>query len=236
MLVLVADLHLRENTTAAADFREFLRRLSAGPDDICLLGDIMDLWIAVPAFENALQMELLAWCRQELPRRKIYLLEGNHEFFVARYHRACFTAVSEDCLQLSDDLFCHGDAFLSSSRSHLLFRWFSKCALAHFLLLYLPCAKRLVAKIKSVMQKKSRYYSRVLPTTAINAWAEKQFATGVKNVFLGHFHRQYQMHRRTGQNLFCLPAWKEKQSIAVYNPEDGSYRVLSWRKYIGRQQ
>ncbi|NLF93114.1 MAG: hypothetical protein GX564_04425 [Oligosphaeraceae bacterium] len=237
MLVLVADLHLRENTPAEQDFRAFLRRLSAGTDDVCFLGDIMELWIALPAFENDLQRDFLAWCRQELPRRKIYLLEGNHEFFVVRHHRDCFSAAAENCLQLGGNLFCHGDAILTGNgRGHLLFRWFSKCRLAHCLLEYLPCAHHLVARIQAVMQKRSLGYSRAFPAQAVEAWSKEQFAAGSKNVFLGHFHREYRRQRRNGQNLFCLPDWKKRQEIAVYDPADGTYRVLPWRSYAASKR
>jgi len=237
MLVLVADSHLRENTAATQDFRRFLRRLADGEDDICFLGDIMELWIALPNFENDLHREFLDWCRQEKTRRKIYLLEGNHEFFVARHHRSCFTAVGEDCLRQADILFTHGDAILASAgRGHLLFRWFSKCPLARLLLKYLPCSPRIVSRIQAGMRKRSRGYSRAFPARAIEDWAEKQFAAGSRNIFLGHFHRKFHLRRRSGQNLFCLPAWKERQEIAIYNPADGSYRVQSGRSYNVRRK
>ncbi len=232
MLVLVADLHLQENTPAVQDFRAFLRRLSAGTDDVCFLGDIMELWIALPAFENELQRDFLEWCRQELPRRNIYLLEGNHEFFVVQHHRDCFSAAAENCLQIGENLFCHGDAILTGNgRGHLLFRWFSKCRLAHFLLKYLPCAPNIVSRIKAAMQERARGYSKAFPAQAVEAWSKEQFAAGIKNVFLGHFHREYRRQRRNGPNLFCLPDWKQRQEIAVYDPTDGTYQVMHWRRY-----
>ena len=59
MLILIADSHLSENTSNLVEFKKFLEWISRSDYDVCFLGDIMELWIALPKFENAMHREFL---------------------------------------------------------------------------------------------------------------------------------------------------------------------------------
>ncbi len=234
MLILIADSHLNENTPSLDEFQNFLEWISSSDHDLCFLGDIMELWIALPKFENAMHRKFLDWCRNEISRRKIYFLEGNHEFFVSARHADCFSAGSRDCLEVGTDLFCHGDLIQRHQLDHLLFRRLSKSRFAFFLLRFLPGAQMLVGMIQAFMRKKSRRYSKHLPLPEIFRWIDGKKRTGQQNIFLGHFHQAHQEERPDGLRLFCLPAWKEQQQIAIFDPATKHCSFLHWRELLLR--
>jgi UDP-2,3-diacylglucosamine pyrophosphatase LpxH len=230
MLILIADSHLSENTSNLAEFTKFLEWISSSAHDVCFLGDIMELWIALPKFENAMHKEFLDWCRKEIHRRKIYLAEGNHEFFVAERHVDCFSGSSQDCLHIGSDLFCHGDLIQRHQLDHLFFRRMSKSRLSFLLLRFLPGARKIVNFILWIMQKKSRRYSTFLPLPEIHRWCDKKKRLGVQNIFLGHFHQAHQEELAEGIRLFCLPAWKVTQEVAVFDPATRQCSFLHWQE------
>lgn len=230
MLILIADSHLAENTSNYADFSKLLEWISSSTYDVCFLGDIMELWIAVAKFESPMHQEFLAWCGKEITRRKIYLLEGNHEFFVATRYAENFTRCASDSLQIGNDFFCHGDLIQRHQCDHLLFRRLSKSRLAFFLLRFLPGIKKLVRLLQSFFQKKSRRYSQQLPLPEICRWLEQRKARPGENIFLGHFHQAYQEMREDGSALFCLPAWKENQEIALFDTAKRCCTFLPWQQ------
>ncbi len=235
MLILIADSHLSENTSSLDEFTKFLEWISSSDHDVCFLGDIMELWIAVPKFENAMHRAFLDWCRKEISRRKIYLFEGNHEFFVAERHAGCFSEASQDFMSAGTDLFCHGDLIQRQQLGHLLFRRLSKSRFAFFLLRFLPGVRKLVSGIQGIMRKKSRRYSKHLPLTEIHRWIDKKKQPGVQNVFLGHFHQAHQEERPDGLKLFCLPAWKAKQEIALFDPATRHCSFLHWQELLAKK-
>jgi len=235
MLILIADSHLSENTNNLAEFTKFLEWISSSDHDVCFLGDIMELWIALPKFENAMHREFLDWCRREIRRRKIYLFEGNHEFFVAARHADCFSGGSQDCLRIGSDLFCHGDLIQRHQLDHLLFRRMSKSRFAFLLLRFLPGVRKLVSLIQGIMRKKSRCYSKHLPLPEIHRWCDGKQQPGLQNIFLGHFHQAHQEERIEGLRLFCLPAWKEQQEIALFDPATRQCSFLHWQELLPKK-
>ncbi len=83
-LAVLADVHAVEGEESERVLRNLLEQLSSTDDDVMFLGDIMDLWIGLPKYECKLQRDFLEWCRHEKSRRKIYFVEGNHEYYVAK--------------------------------------------------------------------------------------------------------------------------------------------------------
>ena len=82
-MILIADAHVN---VAAGTHRPFFRMLAAlekTKEDIVFMGDIFDLWIALPGFEQAVHHHFLTWCRQQKAHREIGYIEGNHEFFLS---------------------------------------------------------------------------------------------------------------------------------------------------------
>ena len=69
-LILIADAHLNDSETDEAFFR-MLDRIRALPSSypVVFLGDIYDLWFALPWYESESQKRFLQWCKEEKQKR-----------------------------------------------------------------------------------------------------------------------------------------------------------------------
>ena len=229
-ILLVADAHVKAGTLSEERFRQMLSWLETTRYDIAFLGDVMELWIGLPAYEDALQREFLDWCRRETARRRIYFLEGNHEFFVLKYHRNCFSESAPDTLQVGPELLSHGDS-QAASGPHRCFRWWSKSPLAHFLLRFLPGAPAIVRAIKRGFEKKSRTRAWRFPAVQLSSWGQGVFAKtpSCQAILLGHFHRPFQLRCKGNRLLAVLPAWKDHGEVAIFDPLKNTVFFHHWR-------
>lgn len=241
MLIVAADLHVRPETSGERAFLEFLEWISETTCDVCFLGDVMELWIGVPRFGDALQRRFVEWCRREKGRRHLYFLEGNHEFFVVDYEADGFTAVAEDTLPLDGGalLFCHGDICQASNGTHLFLRRLMKSWLAKALLKWLPGVRRIVKRIQATFRRHSRKrkHGGYLPQAELEEWVSAQRKTlpALRNVFLGHFHRRLEVACEGGVRLTVLPAWRENGEIAFYEASMKRPVILPWRSAKARE-
>ncbi len=241
MLIVAADLHVRPGTPGEHAFLEFLEWISETACDVCFLGDVMELWIGVPRFGDALQRRFVEWCRREKGRRRLYFLEGNHEFFVASHFADNFTAAATDTLALDGGavLLCHGDICQASNGTHLFLRRLMKSWLAHVLLKWLPGVHRLVQKIQAAFRRHSRQrkHKGYLPQAELKAWAVamRKPQPALQTVLMGHFHRRMEVDCGQGVRLTVLPAWKEAGEIAFYAPEMKQPVILPWRSAKARE-
>ena len=231
MLILAADLHIRPNGASRERFRDFLQWVSSTPHDIAFLGDVLDLWIGVDAYSDELSREFLAWCRSEKERRGIYLVEGNHEYFVARHHGEAFTEAVPEELRLGNLLLLHGDT-CQHNPSHLRFRWWVKSRLAH-LLLHFPGAAAYVRHLKNKLERKSRARRHSFPQAELSAFASERFCgdNPPQSIVLGNFHHNFLEQRRGGRTFAVLPAWKTRGEIALWNPEENQLSVKPWTHF-----
>ncbi len=231
MLILAADLHIKPGTQSVEDFRRFLSWVSTTDWDIAFLGDVLDLWIGLPAYEDELCRQFLQWCNAERQRRNIYFLEGNHEYFVLKYHADCFTASGTDALDVGTIRLTHGDT-CQNNPSHLRFRWWVKSKLAHFLLRWLPFAAAYVRHLKQKLERKSRNRTKALPLADISAWSTREFQSspGTSWLVIGHFHHQLLEKRRNNQNMVLMPAWKDQQKIGLLDTAKNSLAIVDWRR------
>lgn len=240
MLIVAADLHVRPGTSGERAFLEFLEWVSGTACDVCFLGDVMELWIGVPGFGDALQERFLEWCRREKGRRRLYFLEGNHEFFVAKYFADAFTEAKADTLSLDGGalLLCHGDICQASNGSHLLLRRLMKSWLARALLKWLPGAHGLVRKIQAAFRRHSRRrrHNGYLPQAELEEWCETQGKAlpSLRNVLLGHFHRRLETCCGKGLRLTALPAWKDAGEVAFCASGLERPVILPWRSAKAR--
>ena len=226
-LLLAADLHVLPGGKSEARFREFLEWLATTRYDVAFLGDVMELWIGLPAYECALHREFLEWCRAEKQRRRVYLLEGNHEYFVARHHGDCFTAADGEELEVNGLELRHGDV-CAATPQHLRFRWWVKSALAH-LLLHFPGAAAYVRHLKRSLEEKARRRVWRFPQAELSRWAtaELEAQPRLAGLVLGHFHQQYWEPRRDGRFFAVLPAWKDHGEVAVWDAQ--TLAIRHWR-------
>ena len=70
-LVIVTDAHISESQGNTGPFFEMLAVLEQGVGDVVFLGDIFDLWISLPRYEDALHRRFLSWCQRQKAQRRI---------------------------------------------------------------------------------------------------------------------------------------------------------------------
>lgn len=233
-LVLVTDAHISEPQGNTKPFFEMLAVLGQGAGDVVFLGDIFDLWIALPRYEVAQHRRFLSWCRHQKARRRIGFVEGNHEFFLARRHGAAFTWCTPRAWwqDAEGNLFCHGDRINRHDRRFRAFRRLTKNPFARILLHALPSGPRLVRHIKNRMKGTNRAFRKSLPLEQIRDFAERRFQDGASRVFLGHFHQAFHCRGAHGGDLFSLPDWYSGGWISVLPGDRGDLRQGPWRDIL----
>ncbi len=234
MLILVTDAHIRDNTASADDFLAMLERIAASQYDVVFLGDIVDLWVALPNFTHDFGQDLLDWCRQQKKRRFVAYLEGNHEFFVHRHHREDFSHSSELSLTWRDCVFLHGDRIHMASLLTALILWLTKSRLGYAAMRWTPGAPAITAWAKSKLSSEARGIADNLPEEAVRAWAEREDRRYPgRQVFVGHFHVPADWAFASGGAFRVVPAWKNGQLIGLFDPETGAYQTGPWHELLG---
>ena len=231
MIFLVADAQLEDGQELDSEFSAMLDVLSRTQNDVVFLGDIMDLWIAKPRYEKGCHEAFIRWCREESAKRKVFFVEGNHEFFVASRHKGAFTKAVEGSLRLGDALFVHGHAIQGKPWSFN--RWFiplCKSWLGSLVLALMPCGQAFARRVKHSLG--NRHPTPVLPEEEVRRWAEPLAAKGeLHELFLGHFHKGGDL---AVGNLQChaLPPWKQGGMAALYAPETHRVTVGNWKELL----
>lgn len=230
-MILVADSHLTDRHPRRDEFFAMLARIGETGEDLVLLGDILDLWLGAKRFETETGRRLLDWCRRELPRRRIGLLEGNHEFYVGAHHPDCFSFWSPREWREGELLLAHGDLVNRRDRGYRLLRLATKNPLSRLFFGYAPGGKRLVHAIKRKFEQAGRQRPKYLPEEAVREYAERWFARGVRRIFLGHFHCEYRYGRAGEGGGECLvaPSWQTTGMVVRYDPARNQADIIPWR-------
>lgn len=231
MIFLVADAHLEDGQALDGEFGAMLEALSRTDYDVVFLGDIMDLWIAKPRYEKGCCQAFVRWCREESARRKVYFVEGNHEFFVASRHREAFTEATAGSLRLGDTLFVHGH--LIQGKPWSFNRWFiplCKSWLGSLVLALMPCGQAFAGRVKRSLG--NRHPTPVFPEEEVRRWAEPLAAKGgLHELFLGHFHKGGSF--AVGElECHALPPWKQGGLVALYAHDTHSVTVGNWKELL----
>ena len=231
MIFLVADAHLEDGQALDGEFSAMLEALSRTDYDVVFLGDIMDLWIAKARYEKGCCQAFVRWCREESARRKVYFVEGNHEFFVASRHREAFTEATAGSLRLGDTLFVHGH--LIQGKPWSFNRWFiplCKSWLGSLVLTLMPCGQAFAGRVKRSLG--NRHPTPVFPEEEVRRWAEPLAAKGgLHELFLGHFHKGGSF--AVGElECHALPPWKYHGEAAIYAPETHHVTVGNWKELL----
>ncbi len=227
-LILVADAHVSKARGNAPAFFRLLDALARFDDDLVFLGDIFDLWVALPRYENELHRGFLAWCRRQKQRRSVGFLEGNREFFLTASHADAFSwCVTGPWYQdQSGNLFCHGDQINRLDFRYLSFHRISKNRLSCLLLQGLPLGPALAEHLKRRLKHTNPAFRRRLPIDQIEGFAETRFREGARTIFAGHFHRTYTYRSPGGGQLHALPAWLTTGCVSRYHPVEGTLETL----------
>lgn len=226
--LIVADAHLNGGDASCAFFR-FLADVSGLPPacGAVFLGDIFDLWLALPGYESEDQKRFLDWCRKEKERREIFFIEGNHEFYLSRTRRDCFTAVSGSGIRCGGTLFLHGDRINRADWKYFLLRnSIRNMAVRTLLRLAAPggFGPGICWKIRHGLHGTNLENKKFFPEHDAARLLAEAGKRGMKHVFSGHFHRGRSL-TSDGCRLDVLPAWGTGEEIGFFNKSTGELKV-----------
>ena len=230
-MIIITDSHVSSANGNVDAFFEMLQRVADSGEDVVFLGDIFDLWISLPRYEEPIQKRFLQWCHQLCKSRMIGFVEGNHEFYVTLRNRNCFTWSSGSGHQLGDTLFVHGDLINRKDRNYLRWRLISKNLLMRTIVRLLPGGPGLAHKTKAKMKKTNQSYKIAMPIEALKAYAESCAAQGLKRVFVGHFHENYQVDGDSCR-LTVLPDWFGSGEITRFETHKKQIETGPWRQIL----
>lgn len=234
-MLIITDAHVSEANGNVVRFFAMLKALEQGREDLVFLGDIFDLWISLPRYEEPIQHRFSEWCREAARNRRIGFVEGNHEFYVVQHHRDSFTWSSDWGRREGDTLFVHGDLINRDDHNYLRWRKLTKNALTQCLVRLLPGGPGLAMKLKQKMKKTNKAFRLHLPVQALDEYAIKCYAQGIRNVFVGHFHERYDHAGPSGSGLHVLPDWFSSETITRFQPHQNLLRSTHWQTLLSNE-
>lgn len=234
-MILITDAHVGESQGNAAEFFEMLARLETDGRDLVFLGDIFDLWIALPRYESLIHKEFCEWCRRQKPHRRIGFMEGNHEFFVARERAEVFSWCTDAPWRQADGglLFVHGDLINRRDFNHRVFRKLAKSPLTRCFLRHAPRGPAVADAIKRRLRHANRKFRSGLPEGEIRRFAEGRLSADVHTILVGHFHTRHGYRGARGGSLHLLPDWHSSRTVGLLDPAAGSLAHVHWRELVG---
>lgn len=226
--LIVADAHLNGGDVSCAFFR-FLAEVSGLPHTcgVVFLGDIFDLWLALPGYESEDQKRFLDWCRKEKERREILFVEGNHEFYLSRTRRGCFTAVSDSAIRCGETLFLHGDRINRADWKYFLLRHsIRNMAVRTLLRLTAPggFGPGICWKIRHGLHGTNLSNKKFFPERDAAALLSEVSKRKTSHVLSGHFHRRLSLAEGACR-LEVLPAYCAGEEIGFFNRSTGELKV-----------
>ena len=235
-MIIITDAHVSKANGNHATFFEMLEYFKGIQQDIVFLGDIFDLWMALPGYENHIHHQFVAWCREQKRQRTIGFLEGNHEFYLAAVKSEAFSWCSADAWYRDDtgSLFVHGDQVNRRDRSYLVFRQLIRNRLTRRILCHLPGGPRLAETVRRRLKQTNHQFKIHFPRVEIEAFADARFAEGADPIFMGHFHREYIYRNPDSKALYILPDWYSTQKVTVFDPKAREAVFLDWKEIRGR--
>jgi len=233
-MFIISDAHVNEALGNHSAFFRMLRALEKSTEDIVFLGDIFDLWIALPRYERAIHYRFLSWCAAQKLRRRIGFIEGNHEYFLARHKGRFFSWCTNGAFWKDGcgNIFCHGDQVNRLDRNYLWFRRVVKNNLSQAALRWLPLGPGFVEQVKVRLKHTNPLFRRYLPKQQLEAFAKARFAEGARMIFVGHFHRAYHYSDQQGRTLYTVPSWFDNQTITRFDPDSGNVRHAEWSRLL----
>lgn len=229
-MIIIADSHISDAAGNQNDFFSMLKAFEGNDEDIIFLGDIFDLWIALPRYESGIHRRFLGWCRENKKHRTIGFAEGNHEFFVADEKRDIFSWSSSLAWYADPqgNFFCHGDQINSRDRNYLLFRRFIKNRCIKTVIRFFPYGPVVFENFKKSLKKTNRIFKKQLPVQEIRSFARTGFDMGAEKIFTGHFHRKHIYCDSSGKELHILPDWFSSETVVLYNEKSGHVSYHHW--------
>ena len=231
-MLLVADSHVQPATKREDEFFRMLDWIATTDCDVFFLGDNLDLWIASgDRYEADVHRRFLAWCEREKARRRVLMVEGNHEFYLKRHHDGCFTACSETFYKSGGILFLHGDVAQRKFGFHRCFRAFAKNAFGDWVMGWLPFGPAFAGIMKCFLSSGGTPDRKKLLKPM--EFVKRRVSTlcrvhEVGRIIMGHFHLRFH-EEPDGVVMDVVPAWKINYEVGVLSA-DGSLEILPWEE------
>ena len=221
-ILLVADAHLNGGERQKA-FSDFLERVGRLPETyaIAFLGDIFDLWFPLRGYETEDQKRFLAWCDKEKIRRRIYFVEGNHEFYVIARRKSHFSGAASRELRFGDLLLVHGDQINSSDWQYKLLRLGLRNPLT-FLLTQCGAlggvGPALSWKIRYGLKEVNVEQKKRFPEQEVLKYLSRKAETGIRTILSGHFHHARDLDR-DGCRFSVIESFAKEGKISLYDAD-----------------
>lgn len=236
IMIIIADAHIDETCGNDTDFFRMLHALENSDHDVVFLGDIFDLWIALPRYEKNSHRQFLSWCQEQKSHRSIGFIEGNHEYYVAQEKQNYFSWCS-DAAKWQDDngnLFCHGDQINRHDKNYLRFRRLAKNKIMKSILRYLPFGPSIGELLKIHLKKTNLEFRKRLPKAEITRFADDRFSDGVHTIFVAHFHQDYLYRNAEARALYIIPGWFRSKHVTLYDMESKRVTSHHWQEFERR--
>ena len=236
-MIIITDAHISKSAGNHATFFRMLESLENNRHDLIFLGDIFDLWVALPRYENEGHRRFLAWCREQKKQRTIGFMEGNHEFYLARCRAADFSWCSAAAWWREDPgtLFVHGDQVNHRDRNYLYWRKIAKNPIARLLMRALPFGPQLANSLRRGLKHTNVNFRKHLPREEIKSFADARFDEGIDTIFVGHFHKEYTYRNQDSKSLYVLPDWFSTEKVTVYEQEYRTANSMHWEQIKGQK-
>jgi UDP-2,3-diacylglucosamine pyrophosphatase LpxH len=235
-MIIVTDAHISKAAGNHATFFRMLASLEKNHQDLIFLGDIFDLWVALPGYESDIHHDFIEWCREQKKYRTIGFMEGNHEYYLATERAQAFSWCSADAWYRDDagTLLVHGDQINRRDRNYLTFRKLLKSRMAKFIMNSLPFGPKYVESFKQRLKQTNTEFRMHLPREEVKLFAESRFTEGIDTILVGHFHQEYLYCNADSKKLYVLPDWFGTQKVTVFNRDTKKVAFIDWKEINSR--
>jgi len=232
-IALIADAHASPGLLGKEhEFFEMLKHLAKRKVDIVFMGDVFELWIALPGYENQMHKRFASFCRDLSRTRMVGFIEGNHEFQVKRMRSRDFSWCEESIKILPGGVLLeHGDLINSKDVKYRAMRAAFKSRLACWLLQTLSFVGPDIAEWLRVSLKSTNMeHKKGIPFEMLKDYAGAFSKKGVGKVAIGHFHQEGRIVSNSGVEMLLLPSWRDEGRICLLKPNSGQAEILHWKK------
>ena len=229
-MILIADAHIDPAFGNTGEFFQMLRALESNDRDLVFLGDIFELWIALPRYENDLHRQFLSWCDRQKRVRRIGFIEGNREYCLAAVKARHFSWCTDAACHADNhgNFFCHGDQVNRRDKNYLRFRKFAKHPGTRLLMRILPFGPYIAQRVRVHSKQTNLDFRRALPEGEIRAFADSCFQRGARSIFVGHFHQAFSHRLSDGRALHTVPGWQGTGLVTAVDEDSGQVRHVHW--------
>ena len=228
---LIADSHLGDARAPGPEFIAMLRGLSQARA-LVFLGDLFQVWLALPKYWDANTREVLEGFRelQRAGTRTVFVV-GNREFFLPRgaaevkRSNLPFDWIVPGAAILSwagkRYGLTHGDVVNRRDSQYLKWRHFSRGRAFEAVFRAMPggVARRIAQRLERALSTTNREIKIQYPADELEAFAGTVLQ-GLDGFFIGHFHRDETISV-PGQTaaLRIVPDWFSRKALARIGPE-----------------